>query len=153
MNLCAGSDPSLNFPKPFTFSPGYKITKQPNPNNHRLFDLSTLANNVAIGGHCHLLPFLLTYLPYYPIIFTHPPIHHSPFTIIQSSTSRWVIGYNICEIAYIASASTLIILLTQTTSALPPRLDTLSDPIAAGLHRNFIPIWLSYPIEITHTVS
>ena len=80
MNLCAGSDPSLNFPKPFTFSPGYKITKQPNPNNHRPFDLSTLANNVAIGGHCHLLlsyllPCLITPL-YSPIRqFT---IHHSP---------------------------------------------------------------------------
>lgn len=145
MNLSAGSDPSLNFPKPFPFSPAYKTTNT--TQQSAPFDSQHSPTTWPLGAIAtYLLPYTHHYTYYIP--HTSYTIYPPPFTI-QSSTltvGHWL--YYLCEIAYIASASTLILLHTQTTSA--PRTRTLAEPFAARLHRNFIPIWLSYPIEITH---
>lgn len=129
MNLCAGSDPSLNFPKPITFSQATK------PQNHKhptisAVCLSTHSPTTSPPRHCHL-----------PC--THP-IHHP---IINLTLGVLAVGYTTAKSP--TPHPLLPFLLTQTTSA--PRLASCQTPIIARLHRNFIFIRLSHPIRITHT--
>lgn len=150
MNLSAGSDPSLNFPKPFPFSQATKPTKQ--PNNHRRLTVNTRPATWPLGA----IATQLTCSVLYQLLTIIPPYHHSQSTVYSPSnrqtTSRWVIGsyllrnrlHRIRFYPYYSSH-------TDHTSAAPQTRYPVGSHLAARLHRNFIPIWLSYPIEITHT--
>ena len=167
MNLSAGSDPSLNFPKPIPFSPAFTLQKPTNKTQHnrRLVgrtlsthtSLSLQPNNVATRG-------AIATSPYYALYFFPPPNHHHHHPIVnltlgslakvERDTLPYLFNHHhlLRKIAYIAIRFYPYCLNTDHTCS--SKSAPCQIPSPARLHRNFIRIWLSYPIEIngqTHT--